>query len=146
MYCSLGGERHAYDLTHLSPDKLAETELLNWLCQIFAVFGLAAGKISISLLLLAILKNTDNRWQRVYLWTFCIVLELCLSISITIFTLAQCRPAAALWDKRISGICVKPIIEADYAVFFCCMCKFNISISQNMRQQSSTIANFPSSL
>jgi hypothetical protein len=97
----------------------AEIQLLNWCSQIIAIFGLGAGKISISALILAILKNTDKKWQKIYLWAFCIMLEISVCISMTVFTLAQCSPPKALWDHRVLGTCVRPIVEADYAVFYC---------------------------
>ncbi|KAL1962582.1 hypothetical protein VTN77DRAFT_9375 [Rasamsonia byssochlamydoides] len=112
-----GGERHIQDVVALGPDVVAEVQLLNWTSQVFGIFGVGAGKVSVSALLLAILRNTWRAWQVIYLWIVCIGLVLCVSTSCSILTFAQCRPAAALWDARIKGECIDPKIMADFGTF-----------------------------
>ncbi|KAI9750543.1 MAG: hypothetical protein M4579_006433 [Chaenotheca gracillima] len=112
-----GGERHINDVALLGPDVVAEVQLLNWTAQVFGIMGVGAGKVSVSALILAIMRNTRRTWQSIYLWTFCISLVLCVSVSCSILTFAQCRPAAALWDTRIKGSCIDPQTMADYGTF-----------------------------
>jgi hypothetical protein len=81
------------------------------------IIGVAAGKVSVSALILAIMQNTHRVWQKVYLWVFCMVLVCMVCISCSVLTFAQCRPAAALWDTRIKGHCIKPSIMADFGTF-----------------------------
>jgi hypothetical protein len=109
------------DVLLLGPDIIAEVQLLNWTSQIFGIMGVGAGKVSVSALILAVMRDTDWRWQKIYLWTFCIVLTVCVSISCSVLTFSQCRPAAALWDSRITGECIKPYIMANYGTFTGCM-------------------------
>jgi hypothetical protein len=101
----------------LGPDVIAQVELLNWTSQVFGIIGIGVGKVSVSALILAIMRNSHRTWQEIYLWTFCIVLVLCISVSCSILTFAQCHPAAALWDSRIQGTCLKPSIMADFGTF-----------------------------
>jgi hypothetical protein len=112
-----GGQRHIGDVLKLGPDIIAQIQLLNWTSQVFGIIGVGAGKVSVSALLLAIMKDTQRSWQKIYIWTFCIVLVCGVSISCSILTMSQCRPAAALWDQRITGKCIKPTIMADYGTF-----------------------------
>ncbi|KAH8678636.1 hypothetical protein BGZ60DRAFT_555217 [Tricladium varicosporioides] len=117
ILCLRGGERHIQDVGKLGQDTIAEVQLLNWTSQVFGIMGVGAGKVSVSALILAIMKNTHKTWQKAYLWTFCIVLVCGVSISCSILTFSQCRPAAALWDTRISGTCLEPKIMADFGTF-----------------------------
>lgn len=117
ILCANGGERHIQDVVALGPDVVARVQLLNWTSQVFGIFGVGAGKVSVSALLLAILRNTWRDWQVLYLWVVCITLEVCVSTACSILTFAQCRPAAALWDARIQGKCINPKIMADFGTF-----------------------------
>ncbi|KAH6676314.1 integral membrane protein [Halenospora varia] len=117
LLCLRGGERHIQDIGKLGPDVIAEVQLLNWTSQIFGIMGVGAGKVSVSALILAIMKNSHKTWQKAYLWTFCIVLVCAVSLSCSILTFSQCRPAAALWDTRIAGTCIRPKIMAGFGTF-----------------------------
>ena len=57
-------------------------------------------------------------WQKYYLWTFCIGLELCVTISNVALKFAQCDPAPALWDPRVAGTCIDPLVMAHYGIFY----------------------------
>lgn len=96
---------------------MAKVQLLNWTSQVFGIVGVCAGKISVSALLLAILKNAWRRWQAIYLWIFCIMIASGVAISCSVLTMAQCQPAAALWDGRVKGECINPEIMANYGTF-----------------------------
>lgn len=105
------------DVALLGLDVISDVQLLNWTSQVFGIIGIGAGKVSVSALILAIIRKTRMVWQEIYLWTFCIVLVLCVSASCSILTFAQCRPAAALWDKRVEGHCIDPSIMANFGTF-----------------------------
>ncbi|OBT54627.1 hypothetical protein VE04_05922 [Pseudogymnoascus sp. 24MN13] len=117
LLCLKGGERHMADVGALGPDIVAQVQLLNWTSQVFGIIGIGAGKVSVSALILTIIRDTQRAWQKIYLWTFCIVLVLCVSVSCSILTFAQCRPAAALWDSRVEGTCIKPTVMASFGIF-----------------------------
>jgi hypothetical protein len=117
LLCLKGGQRHIGDVAALGPDIIAEVQLLNWTSQVFGIMGVGAGKVSVSALILAIMKNTHKQWQKIYLWVFCITLVMCVSISCSVLTFAQCRPAQALWDSRIEGKCIDPKAMANYGTF-----------------------------
>lgn len=130
ILCANGGERHIQDVVALGPDVVARVQLLNWTSQVFGIFGVGAGKVSVSALLLGILRNTWRDWQVIYLWVVCITLEVCVSTACSILTFAQCRPAAALWDARIPGKCINPKIMADFGTFTGGMSLAKISFDQ----------------
>ena len=117
ILCVKGGERHIQDVAALGIDTITEVQLLNWTSQVFGIIGVCAGKVSVSAMLLAIIARTQRRWQRYYLWTFCVAIAIGAAISCSILTFAQCRPAAALWDSRVKGVCLDPEIMADFGTF-----------------------------
>ncbi|XPS75893.1 hypothetical protein M3J07_007957 [Ascochyta lentis] len=117
LYASRGGCQHIWDVQKRGMDNLTRAILLNWTSQIFGIVGVATGKISISALLLAILRDTGWRWQRIYLWTVTIVLTSCVAISCSLLTFLQCSPPRRLWDPRIEGTCMDPKIMAAYGIF-----------------------------
>ncbi|CAJ2505075.1 Uu.00g124690.m01.CDS01 [Anthostomella pinea] len=89
LYSQHGGVRHFRDVGELGPDKFALVQLLNWTSQVFGIIGVAAGKFSVSALLLSIMKSTELKWQRIYMWTFTIVLAGGIAVSCSILTFAQ---------------------------------------------------------
>jgi hypothetical protein len=84
------------------------------------IIGIGAGKVSVSALLLAIMRSSHRAWQKTYLWTFCVILVCCISVSCSILTISQCKPVAALWDSRIRGACINPSIIAKFDIFTGC--------------------------
>ena len=115
---SKGGERHFQDVVLLGFDALAQVQLLNWMAQAFGSIACAYGRISVAALILSILRGSRPKWQKYYLWTFCITLESCVTISNVVLKFAQCRPAAALWDPRVAGSCLDPLVMARYGIFY----------------------------
>ncbi|KYK56548.1 integral membrane protein [Drechmeria coniospora] len=100
LYAKRGGLMHIQDVAKTGPDNIATVLLLNWLSQPFGIIGVAAGKISVSALLLSIIRMTDLKWHRRFLWSIPIILTAVIGIACSVLTFAQCSPAAALWDKR----------------------------------------------
>ncbi|KAK7949411.1 uncharacterized protein PG986_010297 [Apiospora aurea] len=97
LYASRGGTRHIWHVALLGEDNTAEVQLLNWTSQVFGIIGVAAGKISVSALLLGIIRQTELRWQRVYLWTFNTFADASLAlIPITIFWSLQNKTAGRI--------------------------------------------------
>lgn len=96
---------------------MARVQLLNWLTQAFGILGLGAGKISIASLLLALLKGSSWTGHILYLWVVCIALVVGISISCSVLTMVQCSPPAALWDSRVNGSCISPVVMASYGTF-----------------------------
>jgi hypothetical protein len=101
-------------------DNLTKAILLNWTSQIFGIVGVATGKISISALLLNIMRDTGWTWQRVYVWTVTIVITSLVAISCSLLTFLQCSPPQRLWDPRIEGTCIDPKTMAGYGIFTGC--------------------------
>ncbi|KAK8093326.1 hypothetical protein PG997_000011 [Apiospora hydei] len=94
---------------------MAEVQLFNWTSQVFGIIGVAAGKISVSALLLGIIRQTELRWQRVYLWT--ITLASAIALSCSILTFSQCSPPKRLWDQRVDGNCINPLVMSGFGTF-----------------------------
>ena len=117
LYANRGGLQHIWDVGKTGPDNVATVLLLNWLSQPFGIVGVAAGKISVSALLLGIIRLTELRWHRLYLWTVPIVLAALVAVSCSVLTFAQCSPANALWDHRVQGKCLDPKVMAGYGTF-----------------------------
>ncbi|KAK7979920.1 hypothetical protein PG989_012377 [Apiospora arundinis] len=117
LYALRGGTRHIWHVVLLGDDNFATVQLLNWTSQIFGIIGVAAGKISVSALLLAIIRQTEMRWQRLYLWVVTIALASVIALSCSILTFAQCSPARRLWDQRVDGHCINPHVMSGFGTF-----------------------------
>lgn len=111
----------------LGLDNLAQVQLLNWTSQVFGIMGVCFGKISISALLLGIIKNSDMHWHRLYLWIVTIGLASAIAVTGSVLTMSQCSPPARLWDSRIEGTCIDPSVMSGYGTFI--GCKFISSLS-----------------
>ena len=96
---------------------MSRVTVLNWVAQASGTFGLAAAKVSIAALLLAILGPTNWFWHKLYLWSVCIGLAILVATSCAILALVQCSPPAALWDSNVSGKCISASTMADYGIF-----------------------------
>lgn len=107
-----GGARHLY---YLSPAELTTSLKLNWTVDTFALVGFGTGKISTALLILRILSPTAKR-RKWFLY-----INICLTIIITflavLFTLIQCNPPRALWEKVPGSRCWNPQINSAYQIF-----------------------------
>lgn len=99
---------------------MAAVQLLNWTSQVFGIMGVAAGKISVSALLLAIIRQTELRWQRMYIWTITITMASLVALSCSILTFAQCSPPRRLWDQRVDGHCIDPLVMSGFGTFTGC--------------------------
>lgn len=117
LYAQKGGSMHIQDVQKTGLDNVAAVLFLNWLSQVFGIMGVAAGKISVAALLLAIIRLTELRWQRVFLWTVPISLAAIIAIACSTLTFAQCSPAEALWDIRVQGKCIKPHVMSSFGTF-----------------------------
>ncbi|TQV99015.1 integral membrane protein [Cordyceps javanica] len=117
LYAQKGGSMHIEDVAKTGPDNVATVLFLNWLSQVFGILGVAAGKISVAALLLAIIRLTELRWQRVFLWVVPVTLASLVAIACSTLTFAQCAPAKALWDQRVKGKCIDPHVMSSFGTF-----------------------------
>ncbi|KAJ6784782.1 hypothetical protein PWT90_06231 [Aphanocladium album] len=117
LYAQKGGSMHIQDVAKTGPDNVANVLFLNWLSQVFGILGVAAGKISVAALLLAIIQLTELRWQRIFLWIVPITLASLIAIACSTLTFAQCTPAKALWDQRVEGKCIDPHVMSSFGTF-----------------------------
>ncbi|GAB0136785.1 hypothetical protein EsDP_00005076 [Epichloe bromicola] len=117
LYTNRGGLEHIDDVAKTGPDNVAIVLFLNWLSQVFGIVGVAAGRISVSALLLGMIKSTELRWQRMFLWLVPITLTALIAMSCLTLASAQCSPANALWDKRVQGKCIDPKVIAGFGTF-----------------------------
>ena len=120
LYANRGGCQHIWDVEKRGIDNLTRAILLNWTSQIFGIVGVASGKISISALLLNIMRDMGWTWQRIYLWSVTIIFTSLVAISCSLLTFLQCRPPQRLWDPRIDGTCLDPKVMAAYGIFTGC--------------------------
>ncbi|KGQ03571.1 hypothetical protein BBAD15_g11174 [Beauveria bassiana D1-5] len=107
----------AMHVAETGADNVANVLFLNWLSQVFGILGVAAGKISVAALLLAIVRLTELRWQRVFLWIVPVTLASLVAIACSTLTFAQCTPANALWDQRVGGRCIDPHVMSSFGTF-----------------------------
>ncbi|OAQ78861.1 integral membrane protein [Purpureocillium lilacinum] len=117
LYAQRGGLMHIEDVKKTGPDNVAIVLLLNWLSQPFGIVGVAAGKISVAALLLGIIRLSDLRWHRLFLWTVPITLAALIAVACSTLTFAQCSPAEALWDRRVTGKCINPKVMGGFGTF-----------------------------
>ncbi|EGX93532.1 integral membrane protein [Cordyceps militaris CM01] len=117
LYAQKGGSMHIGDVARTGPDNVASVLFLNWLSQVFGILGVAAGKISVAALLLAIIRLTELRWQRVFLWVVPVTLASLVAVACAALTFAQCAPARALWDQRVPGRCIDPHVMSSFGTF-----------------------------
>lgn len=118
LYANRGGLEHIDDdVAKTGPDNVAIVLCLNWLSQIFGIVGVAAGRVSVSALLLGMIKSTELRWQRMFLWLVPITLAALIAMSCLTLASAQCSPTNALWDKRVQGKCIDPKVIAGFGTF-----------------------------
>lgn len=110
------------DAEELGLDNLAQILLLDWLSQVFGILGVAAGKVSVSALLLSMLRDTALQWHRLYLWFVTIGLSSAIATSCSILTMSQCSPPRALWDSRVDGQCIDSNTMSSYGIFTGGMC------------------------
>ena len=107
-----GGARHLY---YLSPAEVTTALKFNWTADTFAIIGFGTGKISTALLILRIMGPT-SKWRKWFLYV-----NICLTIVFTflslLFTLIQCNPTRALWEKVPGARCWDPKINSDYQIF-----------------------------
>lgn len=108
---------HIQDVAKTGLDNVANVLFLNWLSQVFGILGVAAGKISVAALLLAIIQQTELRWQRIFLWIVPVTLASLIAIACSTLTFAQCTPAKALWDQRVVGRCIYPHVMSSFGTF-----------------------------
>lgn len=124
LFCKRGGEEHITNVVSLGLDNLAEVLLLDWLSQVFGILGVAAGKVSVSALLLSIIRDTDLRWHRWFLWVVTIGLASAIAVVCSFLTMLQCWPPQALWDTRVDGHCIDSEVMSGYGIFTGCMYRY----------------------
>lgn len=77
-----------------------------------------AGKVSISALLLNIIRHSTNvDWQKRFIWIFTIGLNVAIGTTCAILVFSQCSPPQRLWDKRVDGTCLDPHVLSRFAMF-----------------------------
>ncbi|OTA95597.1 hypothetical protein M434DRAFT_69178 [Hypoxylon sp. CO27-5] len=108
-----GGARHIYYLDHAQAIYMTE---LNWIIQPFVIMALGTGKIAVCILFLRIFGST-SKWRTRSIW-FLMILPSILTILTVIFTFAQCKNAAALWDSdvRNTTYCWEPHVQSDFSI------------------------------
>ncbi|OAA35866.1 integral membrane protein [Beauveria brongniartii RCEF 3172] len=117
IFAMKGGSMHIENVAKTGPDNVANVLFLNWLSQVFGILGVAAGKISVAALLLAIIRLSELRWQRIFLWIVPVTLASLVAIACSTLTFAQCTPANALWDQRVRGKCIDPHVMSSFGTF-----------------------------
>lgn len=105
--------RHVYYLRH---DSAVFATKLDWLCQAFVIPAVTIGKISVAFF---ILRLSTTKWHFYFLHTINVTLLL-INVPLIIWTYAQCRPTALLWDPTLEGQCQDPKMQGNYAIFQGC--------------------------
>lgn len=89
---------------------------LDWLSQAFVIASLVLGKFSVAY---TILRASNTRWHNTFLNTVNAALFL-THFPLIVWTYAQCKPSARLWDPRIPGTCKDPKVQLDFSLFLGC--------------------------
>ena len=101
--------RHVYYLPH---DHAVFATKLDWLSQAFVIPALTIGKISVAFF---ILRLSNTKWHFYFLHTINVTLLL-INIPLIIWTYAQCKPPAMLWDPTLRGHCQDPKMQGSFAI------------------------------
>ena len=110
---SYGVGRHVYYLEH---HQAVLATKFNWLCQAFVITSLNIGKISVAFF---ILRLSNTKWHSYFLHTINVIVIL-INIPVIIWTYAQCKPSALLWDPTLHGHCQDPKMQGSFAIFSGC--------------------------
>ncbi|EAW08699.1 uncharacterized protein ACLA_096320 [Aspergillus clavatus NRRL 1] len=81
---------------------------------VFLIACAAAGRAAFVLYLLAILGT--KKWHRIILITLA-VLEVAVNAVPIILIFASCKPASAVWDYQIDGICISDEVQVRFGFF-----------------------------
>ncbi|KAH0600995.1 hypothetical protein MHUMG1_01996 [Metarhizium humberi] len=108
-----GTGRH---LEFLSEDEKIQSVKLDWVSQAFHIMSTAVAKISIVLFIRQIIGKGHSRMWFLYIM---VAMLFVISVVCVAFIFAQCTPAAALWDPRLSevGKCWDPKVQQGYGYF-----------------------------
>ena len=102
VYVHIGGCRHVYYL----PVHTQELALkLNWISQVFCIWSIIFGKVSVALLILRL--GPRDKLRRGLLYSAGGSITILFGLQ-TIFVFAQCRPSKALWTFGIAAKCWDP--------------------------------------
>ncbi|KAI0141210.1 integral membrane protein [Xylariaceae sp. FL1272] len=114
VFAGSGGIRHLY---YLPKEQAIYTTRLNWIGQPFGIIAVATGKVSVGLLLLRFIPPAA-KWRRRFIWV-AMGLTLITNSLAVVFTYAQCKNPAALWDPDVRGTtpCWDPKIQSDFSIF-----------------------------
>ncbi|KAI4229624.1 MAG: hypothetical protein L6R36_000671 [Xanthoria steineri] len=102
--------RHVY---YLQPNDAVLATKLDWLCQAFVITALTTGKVSVAFF---ILRLSNTKWHFYLLHSINITLGF-INVPLIIWTYAQCRPSALLWDPTLPGKCQDPKMQGSFAIF-----------------------------
>ncbi len=109
-----GGCRHVYYLImDQGPNQLIEINRLFYICQVFAIMGLATGRVAVAALILRLMG--PSRWRKLFLW-FTMISTFLISMLNSILLFAPCKPAAAVWNPFASANCWNPVIMTDVTI------------------------------
>ena len=116
MYlASDGGCRHIYYLiADFGLEKVILVGKVFYICQPFAIMGIATGRVSVAVLVLRLMGT--SYWRRRFLW-FIIFSTLFISMLNSILLFTACTPTAGLWDFTIAANCWNPVIMTDVTIF-----------------------------
>ncbi|KHN94283.1 uncharacterized protein MAM_07812 [Metarhizium album ARSEF 1941] len=108
-----GTGRH---LEFLSEDQKVQSVKLDWVSQALHIMSTAVAKMSIVLFIRQIIGKGHSRMWFLYIM---VTMLFVISVVCVSFIFAQCTPAAALWDPRLSkeGKCWDPKVQQGYGYF-----------------------------
>lgn len=110
-----GGCRHLYYLIlDKGPAGIVKITRLFYICQPFAIMGIAVGRISVALLVLRIMVLTV--WRKRFLW-FTIISTFIISALNSVLLFAPCSPVAAVWNPFLESTCWDPHIMTNVTIF-----------------------------
>ena len=108
---SAGFGRRGY---YLSPRQAVDIGKWGSATTLVVAISSYLSKISICLLLLRLLGDSNARKRKRVLYSLMVVLSVYNGLFV-IIVLVQCRPIEKLWDKQVKGVCWSPNIQTDVA-------------------------------
>ena len=110
-----GGNKHIFYITDLT--NVLKYDVFN---ALFGGLSQVLGKLSVGALIIRLMTRGAFKIHKIMIYT-CMVTYIILTILLISIEFAQCKPAAALWDKTIMpASCWNPSVYTDCAVAHSC--------------------------
>jgi hypothetical protein len=110
------------------------------LSNIFALLAVPVAKTSFAVTLLRIAAKPWHKWA---IWFIMVTMNIVMFL-VMVLLLAQCQPIERIWDKKVTGHCLKGPAQRNVSIFAGCKRSlgdtFHLWWGYRMRRKSKTLA------